>query len=99
MLDHGIGGVRETSETSGETGPPVRAVDVSQESYTPEPPTAEQKMWAYYQDECAKGRTPTGAELDRIVGTNNYGRRVLRRWGNAVPSQRQIANDPPGQNR
>ncbi|MET8425236.1 DUF2637 domain-containing protein [Nocardia sp. NPDC004860] len=27
--------------------------------------TAEQKMWA---------------ELDRIAGTNNYGRRVLRRW-------------------
>ncbi|WP_282772760.1 hypothetical protein [Saccharomonospora viridis] len=23
---------------------------------------------------------PTGAELDRIAGTNNYGRRILRRW-------------------
>jgi len=27
-----------------------------------------------------EGHTPTGAELDRIAGTNNYGRRVLRRW-------------------
>jgi hypothetical protein len=24
--------------------------------------------------------SPTGAELDRIVGTNNYGRKALRRW-------------------
>lgn len=35
---------------------------------------------AYYQTERAKGRTPTGAELDQIAGTNNYGRKVLRRW-------------------
>jgi hypothetical protein len=28
----------------------------------------------------AAGRTPTGADLDRVAGTNNYGRRVLRRW-------------------
>ncbi len=71
----------ETSETSGETGQPVRAVDVSQESDTPEPPTAAQKMWAYYQDECAKGRTPTGAELDRVAGTDNYCRRILDTGG------------------
>lgn len=42
--------------------------------------TAEQKMWAHYQAEWGKSRTPTGAELDRVAGTNNYGRRVLRRW-------------------
>jgi hypothetical protein len=40
-------------------------------------------MWAYYVTERAKGRTPTGAELDRIAGTNNYGRKVLRRWRQA----------------
>jgi hypothetical protein len=43
-------------------------------------PTAEQRMWAYYQAQRARGRTPSGAELDRIAHTNNYGRRVLRRW-------------------
>jgi hypothetical protein len=37
-------------------------------------------MWAYCQAEWSKGRTPTGAELDRIASTSNYGRRVLRRW-------------------
>ncbi|MFD8493265.1 DUF2637 domain-containing protein [Amycolatopsis sp. NPDC059657] len=42
--------------------------------------TAEQRMWAHYTAEQSKGRTPTGAELDRIAGTNNYGRRILRRW-------------------
>lgn len=43
-------------------------------------PTAAQRMWSYYQAERAKGRAPTGAELDRVTGTNNYGRRVLRQW-------------------
>jgi hypothetical protein len=42
--------------------------------------TAEQRMWAYYRREQAADRTPTGAELDRIAGTNNYGRAVLARW-------------------
>jgi hypothetical protein len=42
--------------------------------------TAEQRMWAHYQHERAAGRTPTGADLDRIAGTNNYGRAVLTRW-------------------
>lgn len=37
-------------------------------------------MWAYYVTEQSKNRTPTGAEPDRIAGTNNYGRRVLPRW-------------------
>jgi hypothetical protein len=43
-------------------------------------PTAEERMWAYYQAQRARGRAPSGAELDRIVHTNNYGRRVLHRW-------------------
>jgi len=42
--------------------------------------TAEQRMWAHYQHERAAGRTPTGADLDRVAGTNNYGRAVLTRW-------------------
>ncbi|WP_370935151.1 DUF2637 domain-containing protein [Amycolatopsis sp. cg13] len=42
--------------------------------------TAEQRMWRYYAEQAAAGRSPSGAELDRVAGTHNYGRRVLRRW-------------------
>lgn len=42
--------------------------------------TAEERMWAYYLAEQTEGRTPTGADLDRIAGTHNYGRRILRKW-------------------
>jgi Protein of unknown function (DUF2637) len=70
----------DTGETGDETAPVVRLAAVSNESGPPSEPTAEQRMWAYYVTERSKGRTPTGAELDRIAGTNNYGRRVLRRW-------------------
>lgn len=45
--------------------------------------TAEQRMWAHYMTERARGRVPGGAELDRVAGTNNYGRRILRRWRDA----------------
>jgi len=48
-------------------------------------PTAEQRMWAYYVTQRSKGIEPTGAELDRIAGTNNYGRRLLRRWRTTGP--------------
>lgn len=80
----------ETTETDSETARPVRLSVISGQSREQREPTAEQRMWAYYQTERAKGRTPTGAELDRIAGTNNYGRRVLRRWRKTgqVPSIR-----------
>lgn len=42
--------------------------------------TAEALMWAHFEAELKSGRTPTGAELDRVAGTNNYGRAVLARW-------------------
>lgn len=45
-----------------------------------ERPTATEVMWAHYERELAAGRVPTGAELDRVAGTNNYGRAVLARW-------------------
>ena len=41
---------------------------------------AEDIMWSYYQRALTDSRTPTGAELDRIAGTSNYGRAVLARW-------------------
>ncbi len=65
------------SETP-ETGPDRGTAVVSDGTGPDTGSTAEQTMWAYYQAERAKGRTPTGAELDRVAGTNNYGRRVLR---------------------
>jgi hypothetical protein len=58
----------------------VRLAAVSDESCPPAEPTPEQRMWAYYVIERAKSRTPTGSELDRMAGTNNYGRQVLRQW-------------------
>jgi hypothetical protein len=70
----------ETAETVKETGRVVRLAVVPEQSRPPAEPAAEQRMWAYYVTERSKGRTPTGAELDRIAGTNNYGRRLLRQW-------------------
>jgi hypothetical protein len=70
----------ETGETEEEPAQAVRLAVVSGGTPSPAEPTAEQRMWAYYATQRSRGRTPTGAELDRIAGTNNYGRRVLRRW-------------------
>jgi hypothetical protein len=41
---------------------------------------AERVMWRHFLGERSRGKTPTGADLDRVAGTNNYGRAVLRRW-------------------
>jgi hypothetical protein len=70
----------ETFETSDETTRRVHLAMIPGESRPPTEPTAEKRMWEYYVAERSKGRTPTGAELDRAAGTNNYGRRLLRRW-------------------
>lgn len=43
-------------------------------------PTAQEIMWAHYLHEQQHGRIPTGAELDGVAKTNNYGRTVLRQW-------------------
>jgi hypothetical protein len=43
----------------------------------------ERRMWQHWQKARAAGHIPNGAELDRIAGTNNYGRAVLRRWQKA----------------
>lgn len=80
----------EMREIADETVPEVRLASVPDESHPAAQPTAEQRMWAYYVTQRANGRTPAGAELDRIAGTNNYGRRVLGRSkndGRWVPRQ------------
>jgi hypothetical protein len=69
-----------TEETAFEGASVIRLASVSSRTSEGLEPTAEERMWTYFTSELAKGRTPTGAELDRIVGTHNYGRRILRRW-------------------
>ncbi|MGW4523351.1 DUF2637 domain-containing protein [Amycolatopsis sp. NPDC004378] len=54
--------------------------ELSTGSPVPVEQTAEQRMWAFYEAECREGRIPSGAELDRVAGTHNYGRRILRKW-------------------
>ncbi|RMI33590.1 DUF2637 domain-containing protein [Nocardia stercoris] len=78
----------ETDETTESAAPVVRLAPVPVRPGSPAALTAEQRMWAYYRSERSLGRTPTGAELDRIAGTNNYGRKVLRRWqaGGGAPA-------------
>ncbi|MEV6905117.1 DUF2637 domain-containing protein [Amycolatopsis sp. NPDC051372] len=66
----------DLSSSSGDGG----RVDDDDMPETPEVPTAEERMWRYYSEQIGVGREPSGAELDRIAGTHNYGRRVLRRW-------------------
>jgi hypothetical protein len=65
--------------TRTESARPASTV-LSQQARPGERLTAEQQMWGYYQSERAKGCVPTGADLDRFAGTNNYGRRVLQNW-------------------
>jgi hypothetical protein len=43
--------------------------------------TAEEVMWDHYQRVVSAGLpAPTGADLDAVAHTNNYGRAVLRKW-------------------
>lgn len=69
---------RERNETENETSRGRAWVRTKDE--TDRTPSAEDVMWEHFQRELSRGRTPTGAELDRIAGTNNFGRAVLRRW-------------------
>lgn len=93
------------SHPAGETpGPAGATPDASAREPAPDhpgvrPPTgerltrkatsAEQRMWDYYLHQRERGRTPTGADLDRVAGTNNYGRAVLAKW-------RRTGRTPPG---
>lgn len=70
------------SESDDETAQVITLAGLSPHSEAEGEPTAQEIMWAHFQREQARGRTPTGAELDRVAGTNNYGRTVLRQWRN-----------------
>lgn len=73
-------GVERDGETGIETGQVITPAEVLPVAERPGEPTAQEIMWAHYFKEQARGRTPTGAELDRVAGTNNDGRTVLRQW-------------------
>lgn len=78
-------GRRESSERSrspvggGESEEPPARPSEGDRSRSVEV-TAEEVMWGHFQGQLAFGRAPSGAELDRVAGTNNYGRAVLARW-------------------
>jgi hypothetical protein len=59
---------------------PETATETAETARKPQRITAEEVMWQHFQREYGQGRMPTGAELDRVAGTHNYGRAVLRRW-------------------
>jgi hypothetical protein len=75
-------GMAETGETGPDSGETTITLAARPDSDR-KAPTAEEIMWAHYQRERAAGRTPTGAELDRVANTNNYGGGVLARWRRA----------------
>jgi len=74
----------ETAQARPDDATPLRGVAGAESAGPARPgrrsPTAKRVMWEYFWRQRGAGRTPTGAELDRIAGTNNYGRRVVRRW-------------------
>lgn len=78
----GEAGTEAGSESEGETAKVITLAGLSPHDGAAGEPTAQEIMWAHFQREQARGRTPTGAELDRVAGTNNYGRTVLRQWRN-----------------
>jgi hypothetical protein len=55
-------------ETAAETVHVITLAGVSPATERPGEPTAQEIMWAHYFKEQAQGRTPTGAELDRVAG-------------------------------
>lgn len=58
------------SESDGETAQVITLAEVSPRGGPATEPAAQEIMWAHFLREQARGRTPTGAELDRIAGTN-----------------------------
>lgn len=81
VVRDGEAGTETGSGSDDETAKVITLAGVSPHTGEGEP-TAQEIMWAHFLREQARGRTPTGAELDRVAGTNNYGRTVLRQWRN-----------------
>ncbi|MEQ0558479.1 DUF2637 domain-containing protein [Amycolatopsis sp. NEAU-NG30] len=80
LLNRALKRHRQTPVPATTSMEPPAAEELSTSGDEPVEQTAEQRMWAFYQAERKQGRTPTGADLDRVAGTHNYGRRILRKW-------------------
>jgi hypothetical protein len=74
----GVIGAIESAETAPETAPETdrrrSGPAAARRPRRQENPSAEAVMWAHFQTQRKAGHTPSGAELDRVAGTNNYGR-------------------------
>jgi hypothetical protein len=98
-------GPRDQTEIQLPAATPVPDVETDRSVATravsrPGQSPAEQIMWEHYLREQTRGRTPSGAELDRVAGTNNYGRTVLRRWRQQErippdPDRRRVSSSTP----
>lgn len=79
LLAHRSARHRDVDETRSETQTETRTeTALGLIDGRSRPATAKQIMAEHYRRERSNGRTPTGAELDKVAGTNNYGRAVLR---------------------
>ncbi|SEC06456.1 Protein of unknown function [Amycolatopsis tolypomycina] len=98
LLNRALKRQRATSATGASRDDDTPSEELSTGSSAPVDKTAEQRMWAFYEAECRQGRSPSGAELDRVAGTHNYGRRILRKWraaGQLSPIGSATAARPP----
>lgn len=68
------------TETASENSTVITLAEISAGNQSTAEPTAQKIMWAHVLREQERGRIPSSAELDRVAGTNNYGRTVLRQW-------------------
>jgi hypothetical protein len=80
------------NESDGEAAQVITLADLSPHERSSAEPTAQEVMWAHFRREQARGRTPTGAELDRVTGRNNYGR-TEGRVPSADQDQRGVWDD------
>ncbi|MEU0532170.1 DUF2637 domain-containing protein [Amycolatopsis tolypomycina] len=83
LLNRALERRRSPSVPVADVAPDTASDKLSTDPEQPVDKSAEQRMWEFYEAECRQGRTPTGADLDRVAGTHNYGRRILRKWRGA----------------
>jgi hypothetical protein len=85
----------DSAEPGPVTGPAAGTTNATRSTRRGE---AQRVMWEHYRRALAAGRTLTGAELDRIAGTRDYGRAVLARWRRTGRIPETTDAEPAGQN-
>lgn len=92
IVDQGERGTHRDDETKSRGDRPEKVITLTSSRLSR--CTAEQVMWDHYQSKVTAGLPPpTGAELDEVANTNNYGRAVLRKWrrkGRTSPSAMSV---------